>query len=50
MPEPGTTADMMANMILATAVLIGTVVTLVVVAVAWHLKSEEERVEREQAN
>ena len=39
----GAPPDLMFNMMLATGVLIGTVVMLVIVALAWYRKEEKER-------
>jgi ABC-type glycerol-3-phosphate transport system permease component len=39
----GAPPDLMFSMILATGVLIGTVVVLVIVAFAWYRKAEKKR-------
>ena len=42
----GAPPDLMFNMLLATGVLIGTVVVLVIVSFAWYRKAEEKRLEQ----
>ena len=41
----GATPDLMFNMFLATAILIGTGVMIVIVSIAWYRKEEEKRLE-----
>ena len=41
------TSELMANMMLATGVLIGTVIVLVVVAAVWYLRDIRQRAEAE---
>jgi hypothetical protein len=41
------TSEMAANMMLATGVLIGTVIVLVAVAVVWYLRDVRQRAEAE---
>ncbi len=47
MDNGASTSELMTNMMLATGVLIGTVIVLVTVAVVWYLRDIRQRAEAE---